>query len=123
MLLQVSFQRVGVAVVLLADWALVRESILMDEQVPLQVPLVTELVSTDFAKVWLFTKVNGSSMGAHGLDMIERLTTDITEKLLEVKTSTLVRHQACMLGKALATLVANVAFYFTETKRVKLQFT
>ena len=107
-------------VVLLADRALVGESIFMDEQVALQVPLVAELVSTHFAEVRLFAKVNGASVRSHGLDVVERLATDITEKLLEVKAGTLMRHQTCVLRESLATLVADVAFYFTETRQTEL---
>ena len=104
-------------VVLITNRALVREGVLVDEQVSLQVPLVAELVPADFTQKGFLAKVNGSSVRAHGLDVVEGLTADVTEELLEVKAGALVRHQASVLSEALAALFADVPFDITETIR------
>lgn len=73
-------------ILLLADVTLIRESIFMDAHVSLQIALVAEGVATHSTGEGLLSIMDGPAMSSHRLHMVERLTTQVTQVLLQMVT-------------------------------------
>lgn len=76
------------SILLLADQTLIGKGIVVDKHVSLKVTLITEIVSTNLAAKRLLTIVYSATMGTHRLNMVKRLSTEVTEELLQMITST-----------------------------------